>query len=333
MKKKKITHRLIAAECGVACSTVTRVLTGAQNVAPSTRAFILETARKLGYHTTKREKRAVLIAVVYAWISVRNVYDTQLVEMLERAVHAKGWGLVLVSQDSLSIFKDWIFSGIISIAYNKEIEKLLAEKNNMPIVTINSFSSHMEQIYSTYSDDEATIAKGIAYLKQLGHSRIVVFSRTPSSMSFIEKKRYHAARRNMPEDSENYVIIESTAQLKAELHLAKSNGFTAGIIMIEMMPILLQHIFDTLDFKIPDDFSLIVKDIGGMFQYLKPAPTTFEQNLKVLAQNAVDMIEEIRNGKASQVRDRTVENIFHPRETTIPLPPQKRTGAENPEDA
>ena len=136
MKKKKITHRLIAAECGVACSTVTRVLTGAQNVAPSTRAFILETARKLGYHTTKREKRAVLIAVVYAWISVRNVYDTQLVEMLERAVHAKGWELVLVSQDSLSIFKDWIFSGIISIAYNKEIEKLLAEKNNMPIVTI-----------------------------------------------------------------------------------------------------------------------------------------------------------------------------------------------------
>lgn len=97
MKKKKITHRLIAAECGVACSTVTRVLTGAQNVAPSTRAFILETARKLGYHTTKREKRAVLIAVVYAWISVKNVYDTQLVEMLERAVHAKGWELVLVS--------------------------------------------------------------------------------------------------------------------------------------------------------------------------------------------------------------------------------------------
>ena len=151
--------------------------------------------------------------------------------MLERAVHAKGWELVLVSQDSLSIFKDWIFSGIISIAYNKEIEKLLAEKNNMPIVTINSFPSHMEQIYSTYSDDEATIAKGIAYLKQLvaylkqlGHSRIVVFSRTPSSMSFIEKKRYHAARRNMPEDSENYVIIESTAQLKAELHLQRATA-------------------------------------------------------------------------------------------------------------
>lgn len=95
---EKVTIRTVAEDAGVSIATVSRVLAGAETVAPGLRRAVQSSVRKLGYSrntiaSALRSSKTRTIGMVLPEIA--NPFNTDLVQEVEDALHARGFQLLL----------------------------------------------------------------------------------------------------------------------------------------------------------------------------------------------------------------------------------------------
>ena len=138
---EKITLRKLAAELGIAASTVHRALSGHQNVRRETRQKVLRAAQKKGYLLPQREKK--IIAVILSTLRVSG-YLESLLPHLRNEFHRRGFRFYLILQQDIELLGDHMFDGILSLVWKKGLEKLLPQQFSIPVVTLNAASNMLE---------------------------------------------------------------------------------------------------------------------------------------------------------------------------------------------
>ena len=285
----KLTIRKIAAELSLSRSTVHRALSGHPNVRPETRRKVLNAAQKNGYAFPGHEDRN--IAVIVPSFNFSG-YLGCLLQCLEMEFHRRGFKIQLIPEPDIALLSNYMIDGIVSVVWEKGLEKLLPQDFAIPILTLNAASNTLENIPRIMSDPHG-IWQALEYLRNRGCRKILYLS-TPDTA-------------NVPDAAERLAVFRQfclkTGQDYDTLHLEFSwDGLEKILPRIlnaepdacfcasETFAVKVGALLKAAGKRIPEDISLMGLEDGYANACFSPPITAVRQNFEQIAATAAAQI-------------------------------------------
>ena len=279
---KKISIRKLAAELGLAPSTVHRALSGHPNVGLNTRREVIRASQKKGYLLPIHEKGSV--AIIVPAFSFGGYLDC-LLPCLETAFHRRGFRLMLISEPDIAMLGDRMFDGIVSLVWKEGLEKQLPQNFAIPIMILNGEANLLENIPRIMSDPKG-IRQALDYLRERGCRRIFY-------LSTITDKSPDAAERL----AEFRTFCRETGQDYDTLHL-ELHGYEieknfsrilkakpdACFCASEAFSVKVGHLLKAAGLRIPKDISLMGLEDSYANACFTPPITAIRQNFEKIAE-------------------------------------------------
>jgi LacI family transcriptional regulator len=181
-KKSKVTIDDVAAQAGVAKSTVSRIINNAPGVKPSTRHKVNQVIETLGFTPNvlaRSLKTNLRRQIALAIDDIRNPYYPELAWAAEQVAKQNGYRLVLINHygnpsDELAVIKevnDMHVDGIamVSINYPKTLASVI-RKATVPVCMIGSYDDDMPADSVGLTRPEGYLA--MEHLIRIGRKRI-----------------------------------------------------------------------------------------------------------------------------------------------------------------
>ena len=181
--QKRVTIKDVARETGLAISTVSNALAGKDLVKPETRAFVVETAERLGYRASivarsLRAQRSYAIGVLIEDVS--NPSAAAFVRGVEDVANSVGCTLLLADTDSdlerqvtaMRTLIDRQVDGLVLISQHLDdprVREMLT--SGTPSVLVQRRNSSLSLDY-VGSDNAGGVTEALRYISRLGHSRV-----------------------------------------------------------------------------------------------------------------------------------------------------------------
>ena len=305
---KKVSLRRIASESGCALCTVSRALNSGAPVAEATRKKILETAHRLGYQTAPRKLR---IALVVNDTFFHTVYDKNLSAILLQEIHKRGHRAVVLTVKDLEFLSLGWIDGIISYCYDPEEEKRIAEKYNIPIVSINNSSCLYENIYAVNSDDENAIRSALELFVANGHTKIALLNPEHETISGKLRKKYYENLMRREFHLRPRVFITPGLQVWQGVQRVVNEGITALIIPFELQNNNGFHYCRFSGINIPQEVSIITWESPGISEFFQPPLTTLGQDFEQLAGQSLALLEKLCSSPKAKLSNCLVPYILH----------------------
>lgn len=304
----------IAAACGHSPSTVARVLNGTSYSSKDTRESVLAAARNLGYrHFSKHSKLLWCVIFENGNLGIGN-YDSMLLNNLLMKIQNSGDECIFIPDTHMHLLDRISCDGIISSFYNPEKEKKLLADYSLPMVVINEYSLHSEGIWSVISDEYDAVHRALSLFYSKGHSKIGILSRLKDE-NYSMKHRDMAYREIMKRYGgvQPYIFSWDTVVQPSEAKNIIDSGITALLAPMEMNMGQLANLAGRLGRRIPDDISLIAWENSEASVFFNPPLTTFSQDYKTLAHEAVELLRKLYYKKFTGLGNIKVPYIFHER--------------------
>ena len=295
----------IARHMGISTSTVSRALSGKQNVDPTLAAKIVEAAESLGYPLERY--RALTIKSRLLGVVVPNIaspFFAHLIEDIERAAAVHKFNVLLCNSDysqdteraCLEILAEKQVAGILiaPVATGSDLPQLIVERR-IPVVQVDrhadAFNCDLVQ-----SDGYHGAYEAVQFLVQQGYQRIAVISgpRTHSTGS-DRLSGYLAALRD--------ANFEATSAFIEVVGFLEQDGYIATLRLLALNPrpevIFVSNVDMTIGaiqaiheccLRVPNDVGIIGFDEFPFARILAPPLTTVEQPIEMLAFTAVDLL-------------------------------------------
>jgi LacI family transcriptional regulator len=184
-RKRRITIKDVAQECGLAFSTVSNALANKSIVTPETRQRVFEVAERLGYRASGlarglRTNRTFAIGVLVADVANPSVADH--LRGIDDVAIRENCNVILCNTDGIELNQirlmqalgDRHVDGMILISQHcqsSETRRLMAD---MPFVLMHRRCADFEDPYIG-TDNVQAIDAAIRHLVELGHRRIAMF--------------------------------------------------------------------------------------------------------------------------------------------------------------
>ena len=287
---EKITVRKLAAELGLAASTVHRALSGHPNVRTDTRRKVLRAAHKKGYRLPERDKRNIAIIVP----SFRFAgYLEGLLPCLETEFHRRGFRLQLIPHQDIATLGDHMFDGILSLVWQEGLEKLLPQHFSIPVLTLNAASNMLENIPRITSDPHG-IRLALEYLYGRGCRKIFYLStvteNSPDAAERLEEFRQFCLKTG--QDYENMHLEQHWTDIEGNLPRMLKTEPDACFCASEAFAARLGQLLKAAGIRIPDDISLMGLEDRANAGFTPPI-TAIRQNFEQLAEVAADAMSEM----------------------------------------
>lgn len=311
--------RQIAEKTGFNISTVSRALNNRAGVSNTATRRILQAARELGYRNPAKPVYAVILPATResSWY-LHCVLAALREESLQRNVQ-----LEIVFTDQAEFLQERNLAGIISLDYNSEIVHHL--NTVIPLVCLNDFPIHLDNIYSVSSNDAQGIREAVGLLVSHGHRKIGMFFRggldvrgTKERIAAFEECRDLFALepdalelQNCQKPYKNYFFDSILSLIR--------RGVTAIICSGESESAEALAAVRLCGRRVPDDLSLICYEVKYFSRFLDPPLTTIEQDFPALAHAAFELLEQlIHTGSAPG--DVVINCRLHER-SSVSIPP------------
>lgn len=311
--------RQIAEKTGFNISTVSRALNNRAGVSSAATRRILEAAREIGYRNPSRPVYAVILPAIHDFGRyLPGILAALREESLQRSVQ-----LEFVFADQTEFLQERNLAGIISLDYNSQIVHHL--NTVVPLVCLNDFPIHLDNIYSVSSDDSQGIREAVGLLVSHGHRKIGMFFRggpdvrgTLERISAFEKCRELFALepdalvlQNCQNPYKNYFYDSILALIRREVTAIICSGESESAEALAAIRLCGR--------RVPDDLSLICYEVKQFSRFLDPPLTTIEQNFPALAHAAFELLEQlIHTGSAPG--DVIINCRLHER-SSVSIPP------------
>ena len=325
----------IAQRCGVAISTVSRVLNDHPDVSEETRTKVLRAVAELHYipNTSARNLvRTTSDTIALLVKGINNPFFAKLIKVIEREITLRGYTLELHHMDTsvdelligAQLANERKLIGILFLGgrFNYSPEELALI--NVPSVFCtytNTFGDLAASAYSSVAiDDRAAARFAVDTLVSLGHRRIAILTDNQDDKS-ISELRFQGYRdalehHNIPFD-QNLVACTGTFSDMAAIYRATSdlisrdNSFTAIFAIADLMAIAAFKALSDHGRRVPDDCSVVAIDGLDMSEYTLPTLTTLVQPVEDMGLAcAKTIIERIEN--RGENRQYTFETILRP---------------------
>jgi DNA-binding LacI/PurR family transcriptional regulator len=232
-----------------------------------------------------------------------GVYESSLLKYLTRELILHGVNFEIIPSCQIPELKKSFASAVININHAKQVDKDLCELKNIPVMTINNV---IDGIHSVCSDHKEGIIKTVKLLHQNGHRNIAFVQVAELGWGTNERKRGYFETLEQLELKESVdlwsVALGKNTLLKRVSEVTK-NGATAIIFDGEDMSLPAYYTLNLLNYKIPEDISIVTLECEKVSPYLLPAPTTLKQPIEEMAKFAIDAILELMsNNKVPTIR-------------------------------
>lgn len=308
---KKVNSTMVARAAGVSQATVSRVLNNHPAVDERTRHAVLAAAASLEYSVRIRGKH-LRVGIVMSKNTPIGSYQAMALSALKTDVYRRSWQLEIVFNEDLAVLGSRALSGAVSISGDRDLNCRWSEFTTLPLVRFAARSSHSDNIYSVYTDEEPLWREMLKKLHDLGHRRIgLLLRRTRSADSVLYENYGELFPRLMAgfglADAEEFVSYgEAGIPLAERLDSLLVRGVTALVVIpcdtaLEVCAELRKR-----GIRIPDDLSLITRDFAGVAEFWDPPLTVLRPDYAAMSASALDLLERLVRG------ERDVEDIAIP---------------------
>ena len=290
MSERTVTVVDVARTVGVSPGTVSRVMTGKEDVAPDVRRDVLEASRQIGF-VPRRQHRAIAVVADIPEPLTPMGYVTTLVALLARQFGAHGYTIELVSMDNLELAHEVHVQGAVTIVTDQDVISRL-EMPHLPILTINEPRLDAG-IHSICTDHYQQGKLATEHLLAHGHRRIAFLESSRVNWGSRQRRAgYEAALAGSgvePEPSMAIYALEHPVYDTVSQVVRK--GATALVNASEHANLEAIHILtNILRLSIPKDVSVVTVESLPVYKYFSPPHTVVRQPLDELAKQAADHI-------------------------------------------
>ena len=325
----------IAQHCGVAISTVSRVLNDHPDVSEETREKVLRAVEELHYIPNISARNLVRTssdAIALLVKGINNPFFAKLIKVIEREITRQGYTLQLhhmdTSEDELRIgaqmANDRKLIGILFLGgrFNYSPEELaLISVPSVFCTYTNTFGNLNASAYSSVAIDDKQAARfAVDTLVSLGHRRIAILTDNEDDKSISELRfqgyRDALAEHGIPFDpalvactgtfSDMGAIYRATSEL-----IERDSSFTAIFSIADLMAIAAIKALNDHGRRVPEDCSVVAIDGLELSEYTQPTLTTLVQPVEDMgmacAKTLIDLIKD-----RGEHRQYTFETILRP---------------------
>ncbi|WP_299655282.1 LacI family DNA-binding transcriptional regulator [uncultured Jannaschia sp.] len=236
--QKRVTIKDVARETGLAMSTVSNALAGKDLVKPKTRAFVVETAERLGYRASivarsLRAQRSYAIGVLIEDVS--NPSASAFVRGVEDVANSVGCTLLLADTDSdlerqvmaMRTLIDRQVDGLVLISQHLDdsrVREMLTA--GTPSVLVQRRDPRLPLDY-VGSDNTGGVIEALRYISRIGHKRVGFVTGPIHSSSVLERlETFQATAAELGFEDPESLIHEGRYSFGSGLEAA---GFFSGL--------------------------------------------------------------------------------------------------------
>lgn len=318
----KVDIRCVAAHCGVAISTVSRVLNGRPDVSPKTREKVLAAVKQLGYVPNNSARNLAKTGSDCVVIVVRgrgNPFFARIIASAEECIREKGCSTVIRSVDA---HEDELVAASVLAAENKPLGVLLlggrsdyseedAAVLDVPFVCVSFSNAYgtlgADACSSVTIDDAAEAKKAVCHLIENGHKRIAALLAVEGdrSISDLRKAGYEAALSGAGLPAEPELVeycggfeIED-AYAAAERLLERRRDFTALFAITDLFAVAAIRAAADRGIKVPEDLSVMGIDGLPFTRYTLPELSTLEQPAERMGEESALLLFSMLKSKSN----------------------------------
>ena len=303
----KITIQSVADLAGVSIATVSRVLSGNENVREDFIDKVRDAAAKLNYTPSASAQglakgRNSTVGVLIPDLS--NPYFPDVVKGIHNLATPSNYRLLIADsdgspEDEISIIRDMLrqVDGIILVSPRMSIDDLKSLENALsPVVLINRMEPGVG-LPSVGVDNFSAMSELIGHLASLGHKRIAFLSGPKESWQQRERARAVLHASNFGISVEEIPTGGSIAAGVQALDLAMQAKSTAAICFNDLVALGVLSRAAELGIRVPEDLSVTGFDDIEFSSFSNPPLTTIRSPQIALGEMAWKILEDQLSGK------------------------------------
>ncbi|MBV9228485.1 MAG: LacI family DNA-binding transcriptional regulator [Chloroflexi bacterium] len=307
---RQVTIADIARATNVSRTLVSFVLNGRKDVAPATRARILQAIEELGYRPNSvarnlAKRRAGAIGIVCDMETYQDPLDMQFLAAILATTSEMGQRVMLIPADDRQIqevAQDHAVDGIIFLD-ERVSDPRIADLLAMGIPAVGLWGDHLD----------ATFWKGIdelaLHLESRGLQRVVCLYEASDKLFVAQFKRIlsNALRQHEIETTDCHCPHEAEAAMAHTIvNELKRNGATAILASSDKLAISAIHGLHSARLRVPVDCAVAGFGDVPAAQWVQPQLTTIRVPVRVMAQWAVAKVFEAAETNHRQVEHNAV---------------------------
>ena len=303
----KITIQSVADLAGVSIATVSRVLSGNENVREDFIDKVRDAAAKLNYTPSASAQglakgRNFTVGVLIPDLS--NPYFPDVVKGIHNLATPSNYRLLIADsdgspEDEISIIRDMLrqVDGIILVSPRMSIDDLKSLGNvQSPAVLINRMEPGVG-LPSVGVDNFSAMSELIGHLASLGHKRIAFLSGPKESWQQRERARAVLHASNFGISVEEIPTGGSIAAGVQALDVAMQAKPTAAICFNDLVALGVLSRAAELGIRVPEDLSVTGFDDIEFSSFSNPPLTTIRSPQIALGEMAWKVLEDQLSGK------------------------------------
>ena len=303
---KRVTLKDVAKTAGVSYATVSRALSGSNQIGQATRERIVRLCEEMGYTgnyvaRSMVKKKTDLIGLVVP--AIENEFMSQLAYYAEMSARSHGYNIMLCDsgpdlRQEINVVKLLLgrqVDGILIVPQNSiTYEHIAAYIEDVPTVFLSENLRDQPQSYVAIDNSRGTFL-GTEYLYRLGHREILYFGCRDSTTHRLRAEGYQRAcqkfglRERILHSEFPRSSIENGYQMAKAL-FEKPVDYTAIFASTDSNALGIMKAADEHGIRIPDQLSLIGFDNIPSTALPRIELTTIEQPKKAMAIQAVEML-------------------------------------------
>ena len=333
----KITLKKIAAEFNVSIATVSKALNDSHEISSKTKEKIQEFAKNHRYKPNKvalslLNKRTKTLGVIIP--NIMNSFFTEVFVGIDEKASELGYSLIsCISNESyekevntIELLKSGTIDGfIISIAEETQVNKnfthfIDAINEGVPIVLFDRVADEIECDKVVVNDFEGA-CHATEHLIKTGCKKIALVSVIDNlSVGKLRVDGYKMALKNhsIAVNEKIIVRLNKKEDFETSMKIILADKTIDGLLCLEESSAIESlKLIKSMNYKIPDDMSIICFTNGKLPQYVSPAITTISQHGKYIGETAAKMlISRLENKQEMDFSTKIIKTSLIERDTT-----------------
>ncbi|WP_461612819.1 LacI family DNA-binding transcriptional regulator [Clostridium sp. Marseille-QA1073] len=327
----KVTIKDVAKKANVSITTVSRVINKIEGYTnEETKKRILKVIEELDYKpnalarslVTKRTKTIGLILP-----DISNPFFPSIAKSVEDLVNELGYNLILCNSyddtekeaNYINVLKEKCVDGIL-LSSKQTKDKYDIYKDDIPMVFIDR-KPEVEVKYGVFVDNYKGAYNATKHLIDLGHKSIACITGPKNINTTIERLRGYkdALIDNHIEYDETIIKSNDYAiegGYEAAKDLIKNHNITAIFTHDDLMACGVYKAAKELNYKIPDDISVVGFDDITLVEFLDPPLTTIKQPTEDIGKVSVEILMDLIENNKIQGKIISLDTELIVREST-----------------
>jgi LacI family transcriptional regulator len=333
----KITLKKIAAEFNVSIATVSKALNDSHDISTNTKEKIKEFAKKHHYKPNKialslLNKKTKTLGVIIP--NIMNSFFTEVFVGIEKKASELGYSLIsCISNESyekevniVELLKSGTIDGfIVSIAEGTQVNKnfthfIEAINEGVPIVLFDRVTDEIECDKVIVNDFEGA-RHSTEHLLKTGCKKIALISVIDNlSVGKLRVEGYKKALTDNRVSIDERIIVRLSKKedLETSMKIILADKSIDGLLCLEESSALESlKLIKSMNYKIPEEMSIICFTNGKLPRYVSPTITTISQHGEYIGETATKMlVDRIESNQEIEFSTKIIKTSLIERETT-----------------